>query len=385
MFTREQLVALFGVIAIVGIAPTIFLFTRAFFEDYERLQSFEETGQHGHLGRFQYAAEQSNNEVPPHVINRNNAVQPKDYYLEEKEIFPEHLNLPPDCEPNLDNKQEIDPFWDEVAFVVRTGKNVAESRYVGGYLTWHSRVKHIVYVSDAETEPYEFTWRGRNISIPKMWDGVTPYAPEGDTSISNNPWEKDFVKHLGAFQILYEQHPNKTYYIMADDDTYYFVNHLKRIISDPNLKPREQPVLAALCYGIDFNSPLHSCDGKFPPKSYFTAGGAGIVLGKFTLDRMYKILPHCYEAYKTCWAGDRRLGACLVDSGVPGCNSTQYNGRDLHQQFRPDHWQVTSLHKMTNKQFLLLDWIERHADPPGEVYDDYLHPFWEFLNANRDW
>ena len=75
MFTRGQLVALFGVIAIVGIAPTIFLFTRAFFEDYERLQSFEEAGQHGHLGRFQYAAEQSNNETP-HIINHNNTAQP---------------------------------------------------------------------------------------------------------------------------------------------------------------------------------------------------------------------------------------------------------------------------------------------------------------------
>ena len=297
------------------------------------------------------------------------------------------IKIPADCEPvPFPGDNKVDPFWKDIAFVIRTGKNVAEERFISGHLTWHSRVSNVIYVSDEETEPYTYVWRGRNISMPKMWDGVNPYAPEGDISIDSNPWYKDFVKHLGALQILYTQLPNMTYYIMADDDTYFFLEHLKEILQQPQWEPRLSNVLLALCYPIDFNFPLHSCDGKFPPNSYFTAGGAGIVMSKKTMDTMFPNFPHCYEAYKTCWAGDRRLGACLMDSGITWCNRSTFNGRDLVQTFSgKSNSHVTSLHKMSNKQFLLLDWIERMANPPGWVYDDYLMGYWEFLNNNTHW
>ena len=291
------------------------------------------------------------------------------------------------CDENVDQFDDpfIDPFWDDVAFVIRTGDNVKDDRFPAGYFSWHKRVKHIEYVSDAPQENYSYHWRGRNVTIDKLWDGVYPYAKEGDISISNLPWERDFVKHLAGFQILYEQHPKKKYYVMADDDTYFFLEQLKNLLVTNEWNPMEQHVLLADCNGIDFSLPLHSCNGKFPQGSYFTAGGGGIIISHKSMESMYAILPHCYEDYKDCWAGDRRLGACLFDAGVPFCNSSLFATRDITADFRPDHWQLTTLHKMNSKQMLLVDFLAENSPQPGLLTDDIFHTYWDFINKEKDW
>jgi len=86
-----------------------------------------------------------------------------------------------------DEAPSIDPIWDDVAFVIRTGDNVYKKRIPSQLVTWVHNLprKNVVYVSDADALDEEFIeYEGYSVKLPKIYDGVTPYAvPEDKHSL----------------------------------------------------------------------------------------------------------------------------------------------------------------------------------------------------------
>ncbi|KAJ3227485.1 hypothetical protein HDU81_006703, partial [Chytriomyces hyalinus] len=99
-------------------------------------------------------------------------------------------------------------------------------------------------------------------------------------------WTLDAHKNLPAFRLLYNKFPNADWYIMIDDDSYIFL--------------------------------FRGCDGvrKMGDGPKFAQGGSGIVMSQGALKAMMNIIDVCILRFKSCWAGDIRVGLCMRDSGI---------------------------------------------------------------------
>jgi len=229
----------------------------------------------------------------------------------------------------------VDPFWKNVGFVIRTGGNVARARVPAQLVTWVNELprENVVYVSDANytaKEPVEF--EGYRAIMPQLHDAVGPYAVPGDNDSlpTAAPWDKDFLKHLGAFDLLFKQVPEAQWYVMADDDTFVFLKVLKQHILKRFRSRKAGRHIFALCYGLTDTVYARKC-GKYPLGGgpYYPAGGAGMVLTRAAMLALQTVLPASYGKYANCWAGDRRLGAALWDAKVTCIRNSGYMSRDI--------------------------------------------------------
>lgn len=284
---------------------------------------------------------------------------------------------------------ELDKFWERVAFVIRTGDNVADSRVPGQMVTWVNELprENVVYVSDADrnqTKAVEF--EGYGASVPPIHDAVSPYAvPDDKDSLPTAAaWDKDFLKHLGAFDLLYKQVPDAQWYVMADDDTFVFLSQLKKLITKQLHGKKGGKHIFALCYPLTGDTPHAMKCGKYPPQPgpYYPAGGGGMILTRAAMLALKDQLPKCYSKYSNCWAGDRRLGACLWDAHVSCPRNAGWSSRDIQQELENSAMPLTTLHHVKPRQMLLLQGLVRnHTDVTSAV----LRPYWRQLQEVDMW
>ena len=134
-------------------------------------------------------------------------------------------------------------------------------------------------------------------------------------------------------------------------------------------------IYAGQCIYIDDSVPEHSCRGVIPLGTVFYVGG--IILSGKTVEILNSQLEGCVEKYKSCYSGDRRLGACLADAGANVCTATMPN-REMGDYFKADPWQTVIVEKASNSQILFLDWLETYSATPGIVYDEFFAKFRDF-------
>jgi len=99
-------------------------------------------------------------------------------------------------------------------------------------------------------------------------------------------------------------YPNKKWYIMIDDDTYIHLGNLLEHLS--HYDPEED-------YYMGGPRLFKNCGGVKEYSYAFAHGGSGIVISSSAMKKLYDGTPSCYEALKTCWAGDIMIGVCFHD------------------------------------------------------------------------
>jgi hypothetical protein len=258
-----------------------------------------------------------------------------------------------------------DPQWDNFAFALKTGREVALTRTPIQLLTFLKDVQNKIIIGDGpnitvgsfemidvfthlydaipyqdplyydnpttqsnvEPEKKEFLQDKNNSNefekekdsneIEKERNLENQMKPRGRFQKKSQiipdedsaGWKADAHKNLPGFKQLYKHFPNADWYIMIDDDTYVFKTNLKRTLSkyNPNLP-----------FYLGSSTSFIGCDGVFEwgKGPFFAHGGSGIILSRAAVEILVKNADVCIQKYRDCWAGDIRISLCLRDNGV---------------------------------------------------------------------
>ncbi|KAJ3326267.1 hypothetical protein HDV06_000143 [Boothiomyces sp. JEL0866] len=223
-----------------------------------------------------------------------------------------------------------DSKYDNLAFAVKTGKDIAQKRAPIQFLTFLAPVRNILMIGEAPgvavgdipmidvvthlydgvTLPPEKKRKKRKPKTKKkMVEGQEIAVEEVIPDEASEGWKSDAHKNLPGFRQLYEHYPNADWYIMIDDDTYVFMENLHFRLA--HFKP-EKP------YYFGSANVFTGCDSvkKLGKGPFFAHGGSGIVLSKAAIKKLVPIIDSCLPKYHQCWAGDIRLALCLRDAGI---------------------------------------------------------------------
>ncbi|ORZ37435.1 hypothetical protein BCR44DRAFT_1430228 [Catenaria anguillulae PL171] len=123
-------------------------------------------------------------------------------------------------------------------------------------------------------------------------------------------WKDDAVKFLPAIGLLHRTFPDADWYIIADDDIYFFTENLHHTLSKFNPTDVHYMGIPTLFVG---------CDGvqKFGEGPAFAHGGSGILMSKAAVAKVLTVLDKCIVKYHTCWAGDITVALCMRDFRYP--------------------------------------------------------------------
>lgn len=147
----------------------------------------------------------------------------------------------------------------------------------------------------------------KNKSLPHV------LVPPG---LINDTYNKLTDKVLLTIKHLYNEYDNYDWYLKADDDTFIFVDNLRKFLSDKN---SSSPVT----YGYDF---------KVIIKGGYHSGGAGYLLSNEALKRLGSLLN---KNFSNCWNSgveDTDVADCLRRVDVYPNKSVDTLGR---QRFHP--------------------------------------------------
>ncbi|KAJ3262026.1 hypothetical protein HK103_003869 [Boothiomyces macroporosus] len=230
-----------------------------------------------------------------------------------------------DWEKNIDDSK-----YDNLAFAVKTGKDIAQKRAPIQFLTFLAPVRNILMIGEAPgiavgdipmidvvshlydgiTLPPEKKRKKKKPKTKKtIVGGKEIVVEEVVPDEASEGWKSDAHKNLPGFRQLYEHYPNADWYVMIDDDTYVFMENLHFRLA--HFKP-DKP------YYFGSANVFTGCDSvkKLGTGPFFAHGGSGIVLSKAAIKKLIPIIDSCLPKYHQCWAGDIRLALCLRDAGI---------------------------------------------------------------------
>jgi hypothetical protein len=199
---------------------------------------------------------------------------------------------------------------DDIAVALKTGKDVLLAR-VPIQLVTFLKVNSMVVIGDDDGTIGQYEMINVCPKLQKQ-KRSTEKLHENITSIGWIQYDRlnsDACKNIPGYVYLYNQYPNKKWYVMVDDDTFIFWNNLLDFVQDYDyLKP--------WYFGLSTN--FVGCDGiyKYGQGPLFAHGGSGIVLSQKAVEMLVLKSNECITKYDTCWAGDVRLALCLRDIGI---------------------------------------------------------------------
>ena len=195
----------------------------------------------------------------------------------------------------------------DVAIGIWTGVEVFSERVVSLSQTWMKLVPEIHVYSDQI--PYE------------QVVGITHMSPHLNITFHEIPirshyligtqfegkWNSVQSRHLFAIIDLVKRCPDKEWYVLGDDDTYFFPEAMINFLNSKNSSEY-------IIYGQPFFAFEHI--NRFFPNPHilnvFVQGGAGILIPKVIMNLLIPLLPMCAEIYTGVnFASDMRLSACL--------------------------------------------------------------------------
>eukprot|EP00871_Galdieria_phlegrea_P001907 jgi/Galph1/2717/GphlegSOOS_G1414.1 len=244
--------------------------------------------------------------------------------------------------------------WDSiagrVAFAIKTGSSVIEERFKNPNNTWLRRVPNYMVISDVSVPKYQAV--GLKELLAAMEE--TPMDNKPSTRIQYSDSKKrplevtvdhsqsgwwyvtllgkfkalvtikfcrlDREKNLPGFHSLFKKFDKMDWYVMCDDDTYFFLDGLAEILQHPVFQQamkEEIPIYmgnqfnVALCEGYD---PSGVTNGSLNP--WFAHGGSGIVLNWWALEALSEVSSWCMRRFADCWAGDIKVGLCFRELGI---------------------------------------------------------------------
>ena len=127
-------------------------------------------------------------------------------------------------------------------------------------------------------------------------------------------------KVFRSFQAIYSKYNNYDWYLKADDDTFIFVDNLKKFLKTKN---STNPVT----YGYDFKNLV---------ERGYHSGGAGYVLSNEALKRFHSKLSENYKYCRSSGAEDVQIAKCLRKLGVYPDKSIDDEGRERFHLLGPN-------------------------------------------------
>jgi glycoprotein-N-acetylgalactosamine 3-beta-galactosyltransferase len=153
-------------------------------------------------------------------------------------------------------------------------------------------------------------------------------------------YEKLTDKVYSTFKYLFENKKYNRYewYLKADDDTYIFIDNLRRFLSDKDS-------YKSVTYGYDIN--------KDVPGGYHS-GGAGYLLSKRSFNLLGNALSKRYSFCPNSGIEDIDIGYCLRKLNVYPEKSTDFLGRERFHLFN------ISTHYYGHYEFLF-EWVIKYS------------------------
>jgi glycoprotein-N-acetylgalactosamine 3-beta-galactosyltransferase len=230
------------------------------------------------------------------IININSP----SYILDSINLFYKEITIP---------NNELKTNKPSVFCIIPTHKNHFDSRAKLMYETWAHECDGYKFISaiqpnsmnasSNDSDKNEINYKGFNIlQPPGLNESLNGY---------NRLTDKVFL----SFKYLYNRYNNYDWYLKADDDTYIFINNLRKFLSDKNSS-------APITYGYDFNLIIE--------KGYHS-GGAGYVLSKESFNRIGKALNRNYSFCQNTNFEDVDVAGCLRKLFVYKEKSIDQQGR----------------------------------------------------------
>ncbi|GAO51136.1 hypothetical protein SAICODRAFT_73431 [Saitoella complicata NRRL Y-17804] len=209
------------------------------------------------------------------------------------------------------------------AFAIKTGKETIEERLSRQFATFLPLINNFIYISDHNetfgTVPvydcynpiYTDAWSRLTAQNPPETLRFPPPSNLEEVRKQEPGWERDAHKNLIGFKHLYESFPDADWYFMIDDDTYVFTSNLYDITAD--LDPE-----ALIHMGVVRGKEHCGSNDDMPePRHGFYQGGSGILFSRGAMKALYPHLDECIMKSWDCEGGDRRVGLCQYDAGIP--------------------------------------------------------------------
>ncbi|GAO52675.1 hypothetical protein G7K_6746-t1 [Saitoella complicata NRRL Y-17804] len=198
------------------------------------------------------------------------------------------------------------------AFAVKTSHEVMGDRLTRQLSSFLDRLENRIYISDHEdvlgdTPVHDCYTTIYEDAINRTRTGERRTATVRE---EEDGWTRDAHKNLPGFRILYEQFPDKDWFMMIDDDTYIFTQNLHDITHylDPSLPLHMGWPLGMGPCGINDDMPDR--------RQGFYQGGSGILLSRGAMEILYEGIDECILKSWDCWAGDIRVSLCMWDVGL---------------------------------------------------------------------
>ncbi|CAN4101785.1 unnamed protein product [Withania somnifera] len=207
----------------------------------------------------------------------------------------------------------------------------------------HTNVSHLVFGIASSSR----TWKNRISYIESWW---RPNVTRGFVFLENFPKDKLLpwpYSSCPPFKIsedtsrykMYNKHPiqqtirmarvvaeifkmeNKSarWYIMADDDTIFFLDNLVEVLSKYDHRKY---------FYLGMNSETHASNVAHSFNMAF--GGGGYAFSYALVEAMVENLDICIKRYTTFYGGDHILQSCVADLGVSLTQERGFHQIDLH-------------------------------------------------------
>ena len=192
---------------------------------------------------------------------------------------------------------------DDLSFGIWTGIETFDTRMISLSKTWLQLIPEIHVIPLNSSELIVSSSNHLNIKFHEI--PLKSHHLIG-TKFSGK-WNSVQSRHLFAVVDLYKRNPDKTWYILGDDDTFCFPEALIDFLS--NKDPNEPQIFGKTFYVFEQIN-------RFFPKPEnihsFVQGGAGILVSKKMMSLIHTYLPICAEIYTGFnFPSDMRLSACI--------------------------------------------------------------------------
>ena len=193
--------------------------------------------------------------------------------------------------------------------ILTSVKSLKKEKPRAVYETWGKKCDKIKFISKM---PDEILSQNQNVSNKygiELDYGFDLLQPPG---LENDTYRKLTDKVLLTYKYLYNKYGYYDWYLKADDDSFVFVDNLRKFVADKNAS---MPVT----YGYDF---------KVKVENGYHSGGGGYLLSRETLHRLGSSLNKNITFCKNTGVEDLDVGRCLRGLGVYPNKSIDELGRE---------------------------------------------------------
>jgi hypothetical protein len=195
----------------------------------------------------------------------------------------------------------------DILFAVLASHDMFDERIIPMSHAWYQLVPEVHILLDAVP----------NSSVPILQNNThTNLTFHLSTDVSHYLIGTEFERprnlvqsrHISGFARLYELYPNKSFYVICDDDTYLFPENLVTFLK--TVHPSVPVAYGRPFLPPPFASPFYKCTGNQYP--VFLHGGSGIVFSRGLMRVFGPRLIECRIVTETAnFGSDERLGVCL--------------------------------------------------------------------------